>query len=122
MLEKGYAEPGAVTFDEIVKSEMKDVILKTIIMANHSGIFSYVITEKEIRVTNYENNKRCVVCITKNEVKAGFIEDDNGQWPEGVNNILYVNKEQKVMGPGAGAEATVSTMMKDYVGLIDYFL
>lgn len=118
VLERGYAEPGATSFDEIILSEMKDVILKTMIIANHSGIFKRTIKEKDIHLVNFHKNMRCIVEITHDTIKAGFIEGNlSYSLPSGVNNVLYVNGEKKASGLGAGAEATVSSMMSDYASL-----
>lgn len=115
VLERGYSEPGADNFEEIVKGEMSDLVLKTIIIANHSSIFNKTITKEDIKIVDFDEIKRCVVHITKDAIKAGFIENNDVEWlPDGVNNILYINGERKAHGPGAGAEATVSSMMADY--------
>lgn len=114
VLEKGFAEPGANTFEEIIKGEMRDVILKTIIISNHSGIFDRTIEAKDIEILPFQDGKRCVVFVGRERIQAGFSEDNNSDWlPEGVNNILYINGEEKVFGRGAGAEATVSSMIDD---------
>jgi len=114
VLEKGYAEPGAVTFEEIIKSEMNDVLLKTIIIANHSGIFDRVITKEDIAIFDFDISKRCIVKIDRNNIEIGYIEDAKADWlPDGVNNILLINNEKKAYGPGAGADATVLSMIYD---------
>ncbi|MDQ3014818.1 MAG: hypothetical protein M3Q73_03070 [bacterium] len=118
VIEKGYAEPGSTTFDEVIKAELHDVALKTIIMANHSGLFDKTIKKEDVEmVTDVTliGAKKCAVHITKNSIRAGFIEDNNVQWlPSGVNNVLYINGIQKVYGRGAGADATVSAMLDDF--------
>jgi len=114
VLEKGYAEPGASNFDEIIDGELKDVTLKAIIMANHAGIFDRTIGLADVKMHNFDQTKRCIVKIDKNGINAGFIDDNYLDWlPDGVNNILYINGEKKAYGPGAGAEATVDSMMDD---------
>jgi len=118
----GYTEPGVFSVSEVIRVELRDVVLKTIIIANHLGMFERVIGEKDIEVVNDIDNtittKRCIIKITKDIIKVGFIEDNKSSWlPKGVNNTLYVNGEKMVYGPGAGAEATVSTMIDDLYSL-----
>ncbi len=118
VLEKGYAEPGASNFNEIIAGEINDVLLKTIIMANHSGLFDKVIGIEDIKVAPFDPSKRCIVKMDKNTIQAGFIEDTNAEWlPDSVNNILYINGGKKAYGPGAGAEATVDSMIDDLKSL-----
>jgi homoserine dehydrogenase len=115
VIEEGYAEPSTSSFEEIISAEMRDVILKTIIIANHSGIFDGVITKQDIKVVDFDEKKRCVICINKDSIEVGFTDNNNSNWlPGGVNNVLYINGEKKVEGPGAGAEATVLSMISDY--------
>lgn len=115
VLEKGYAEPGTCTFEEIIESEMNDVLLKAVIIANHSGIFDRGITKEDVRVFDFDASRRCIVQISKENIRIGFMEDTNAAWlPDGVNNILYINNEKKAYGPGAGAEDTVSSMLTDF--------
>jgi homoserine dehydrogenase len=129
VLEKGFAEPGAMSFEEIIQAELNDVRLKTVILANASGLFDKVITTSDVDVVepdfDWQNfsKKRCIVRISKHAIEVGFIEDATGKadventamtWlPGGVLNALYINGEHKVTGPGAGAEDTVSAMLLD---------
>jgi homoserine dehydrogenase len=115
VIEKGYAEPGAASFEEVIKAEMNDVILKAIIIANSSNIFDRVIEKKDIEVVGFDSTKRCIAEISRDIIRIGFIEDTNASWlPTGVNNVLYINGEMKVMGPGAGAIATVNSIQDDF--------
>ncbi|MES2409097.1 MAG: hypothetical protein V4509_02210 [Patescibacteria group bacterium] len=115
ILENGYAEPGANTFPEIIEGEINDVRLKTVILANSSGIFERVLTPLDVEINSEDLSKRCIVKISKEGIKAGFLEDNNADWlPEGVNNVLYVNGEKLCEGPGAGAVATVESMLSDF--------
>ena len=115
VLEKGFSEPGANSFEEIIEGEIRDVILKTIIIVNHSSIFDKTITENDIEKVSFDENKRCIIKITRDRIQAGFIETDDSEWlPDGVNNVLYINNEKKILGPGAGAEATVGAMISDF--------
>lgn len=114
VLEKGFAEPGANTFPEIIDGELNDVRLKTVILANSSGIFDDVITLQDVNIVKDDLNKRCVIKITKEGVEAGFLEDNNADWlPDGPNNVLYLNGVQVCFGPGAGAVPTVESMLED---------
>lgn len=118
VLEKGYAEPGSKSFEDVVQKEMNDVILKTVIITNHSGILDGTIHTQDIHPVNFTEGKRCIVKITRGKIEVGYIEDNSASWlPEKVDNILYINGEKKVSGPGAGAEATVSSMVDDFNGL-----
>lgn len=119
ILEKGFAEPGANTFPEIVEGELNDVRLKTVILANGSGIFEKIIHPEDIEIEKRNLSKRCIVKISKEKIEAGFLEDNSSEWlPDGVNNVLCVNGEKLCEGPGAGAVATVESMIEDLKSLI----
>ncbi|MFA7252355.1 MAG: hypothetical protein WC027_00670 [Candidatus Paceibacterota bacterium] len=123
VLEKGFAEPGAKTLEEIIKAEMNDVVLKTIIIANHSGLFDKIITRENVEVILSTQkdliSKRCIIDLNKEKIRCGFIEDTKADWlPDGVDNILYINGEKKAFGLGAGAEATVESMLGDFCDCI----
>lgn len=117
-VEKGYAETDTDDFKVILEDESRDVIRKAVIIANHSGMFTRAITESDVKFIKPTDNlaaMRCIVRITSEGVQAGFIERGMSDWlPSGVNNVLYVNGAEKARGPGAGANATVSTMISDY--------
>ncbi len=119
VLEKGYAEPDATTFEEIINGELQDVKLKTVILANHSGIFDRIIKLNDVEIVREDLNKRCIVRISKENIEAGFLEDNTADWlPTGVDNVLYINGEKVCCGPGAGAKATVESMLFDMNSLI----
>ncbi|MES3005449.1 MAG: hypothetical protein V4664_00720 [Patescibacteria group bacterium] len=118
VLEKGYAEPGSNSLTEIIKNELNDVVLKTIIIANHSGMFAKTISKEDIKVIEpgmiSTGMKRCVVRIAKGKIEVGFIENNDEGWlPDGILNVLYINGGLKARGPGAGAGATVFSMIAD---------
>lgn len=119
VLEKGYAEPGANSFEEIINGELQDVKLKTVILSNHSGIFDRIIKLDDIKIIRDDLNKRCVVKISKQSIEAGFLEDNNANWlPVGVDNVLYINGKKVCFGPGAGAAATAKSMIFDMNSLV----
>lgn len=122
VLEKGFAEPGAKTFADIVKAELNDVVLKATILANSSGLYTKVITPTDVIVVPPSEDaprKRCIVKLTPEGVTAGYIEDTDSSWlPEGVINVLYVDDTKLAEGPGAGAVATVDTIMEDIEGCL----
>lgn len=117
-VEKGYAETDTDDFKIILEDESRDVIRKAVIVGNHSGMFSRAITENDVKFVAPTGDlaaMRCIVCITPGGVQAGFIENGTSGWlPIGVENVLYVNGEEKTRGPGAGADSTASTMIDDY--------
>lgn len=119
VLERGFAEPGANTFEEIVEGELNDVRLKTVILANCSEIFENILKPEDVKMVCEDLSKRCVLNMSKEKVEVGFLEDNNADWlPDGVNNVLYVNGEKLCEGPGAGAVATVESMVSDLNNLI----
>ncbi|MES2224328.1 MAG: hypothetical protein V4469_05365 [Patescibacteria group bacterium] len=119
ILEKGFAEPGASTFEEIIDGELNDVRLKTVILANSSGIFEKIVRPEDIKIDREDLGKRCIVKISKTGIEAGFLEDNNADWlPDGVNNVLYLNGEKVCFGPGAGAKATAESMISDFNNLL----
>ena len=71
--ERGYAEPGAHNFEEVIENELKDVVYKSVIMANHSGMYDHVVTTEEVKVANYRDGARCFVVLDGKTVKAGFL-------------------------------------------------
>ncbi|MDB5204252.1 MAG: homoserine dehydrogenase [Candidatus Taylorbacteria bacterium] len=119
ILEKGFAEPGANTFEEIIEGELNDIRLKTVILANSSGMFEKIIGPQDIKIARKDLAKRCIVKISKEKIEAGFLEDNDAEWlPDGVNNVLYINTKKVCFGPGAGAVATVESMLGDLKSLI----
>src|SRR5205085_169797 len=115
VITKGFAEPGAVTFDEIVGGELKDVQYKTVILANHSKLYEKVVTLNDVHVEPYCEGLRCSVFLTKENIVTGFIGiNEDFAFPSGVNNCLYINGQKVVEGPGAGSRPTAERMFKDF--------
>ena len=114
---KGFAEPGAKNLEEVIEAEFNDVLCKTTILANHSGLYEKCIKPKDVRLYPYKRGFRCRAYLNKNEIKAGFFEDDGFTFPSGVNNVLYINGSKCAEGPGAGGRITAERMFKDYEGL-----
>lgn len=118
ILEKGFAEPGATNFEEIIKGEVNDVKLKTTIIANMSGLFSKVMKPEDLAFNMADPAKRCIVKMNERGIEVGFLEENDNDWlPDGVNNVLYVNGEKQCEGPGAGRDATVGSMIADLKSL-----
>ncbi len=116
----GFAEPGASGFDELIALELQDVLYKTAILANHSHLYEKTIRPVDIRIQPFKKNAQCAVVLTRQGIRAGFLELDDTAWfPAGANNVLYINNEKIVEGPGAGAAPTAERMFKDYQDLID---
>lgn len=118
VIEKGFAEPGSKDFVEVIENELKDVLYKTVILANHSGLYKNIILLEDITVQQYEKNLRCSIELTLEGIKAGFIEENKEWLPQGVNNVLYINGKKITEGPGAGAKATAERMVKDFQELV----
>lgn len=115
VVENGFAEPGSNNFGEVVDNELKDIIIKATILANHSNLYPNTIKPEDVSLTGYQDGFRAGVIFDKEGIKAGFVLPDNGmEFPSGVNNVLYVNGEKIVEGPGAGAMATAERMFKDF--------
>jgi homoserine dehydrogenase len=119
---KGFAEPGATNLEEVIQAELKDVLYKTIILANHSGLYDRVIGEKDVEVFQYgkyseqdTQHSRCSVHLSKDVLRAGFIESGNIVFPTDANNALYINGAKIVEGPGAGGRITAERMYKDFL-------
>ncbi|HYC34585.1 MAG TPA: hypothetical protein VEC13_02530 [Candidatus Paceibacterota bacterium] len=116
VVEKGFAEPGSNDFDEAIQNELKDVLYKTVILANHSGLFKELKRLEDLEILGYKKGARCAAVLTPNEIKAGFQEFPDKTWfSKGVNNVLYINNQKIVEGPGAGSRATAERMYKDFV-------
>lgn len=114
VIKKGFAEPGSKDFDEVIKNELKDVAYKAAILANHSGLCSGV-TPADISMKVPKGGEGCAVKIQKGNVAIEFVSrKDAGSLPQGVNNVLYINGEKIVEGPGAGGRATALRMFKDF--------
>ncbi len=121
VLERKYAEPGAATFEEIIKGEEGDLHKKGIILANLSTFFGHPLKLSDnLQVDNESLGKaldkpkehRFLVLISKtknNDFLAGAHYEQNelhlqiglfntkniGSYlvlPEGVNNALFVNE------------------------------
>ncbi len=117
---KGFAEPGAHDFSEIIKGELNDVLYKATILANHSMLYPSVVKPRDIFINQYKDGLRCSVYLNRDEIKAGFLETKNNtKFPSGVNNVLYINGDKIIEGPGAGAKITAERMLKDYKDLLE---
>jgi homoserine dehydrogenase len=120
----GYAEPGANDFESIVQGELKDVVKKAVIIANHSELLDRVVKLTDVNISfngiNDLRTKRCIVKIDQNKVEAGFIEDTFASWlPSGVDNTLFINGKEVKTGPGAGADPTTHVMISDMENLMN---
>lgn len=110
----GFAEPGAKNFSDIIENEMRDVLYKSVIFANHSGLYPKIITLSDVIIEWYKPGARCMFVADKNHIRAGFMYDDDTSWfPQGVNNILLVNGEKITEWPWAGARPTAERMYTD---------
>src|SRR3989344_3362357 len=136
----GYAEPGATTPLEIINSELRDVLLKSVILFNTSRLSSKILKAKNIKLKLVssddfkkiiQNRMRCVVSISKRPKRiTGGFHSKNGQWylsagfkktsdswlPSGVNNALFIKERvgcYLLQGPGAGVEPTIFSMIQD---------
>lgn len=154
--ELGYAEPGAKSAFDIIKTESeKDVPMKSSILFNISGISSEILRAKDIVVNKMNEsdleklikeskNRRYIVSITKEEKEEDVIDGFNhkiGKWfisggfknieenplygkliIKNVNNSIIICENEKIYqkkpGPGAGAEPTASSMIKDAIQLL----
>ena len=113
--EKGFAEPGSCDFQDVINNEMKDVLLKTAILANCSNLYDRIIKPEDLFIEPNQDWLRCFVLLTKKQIKSGFMEVNDISWfPAGVNNILYINNQKIIEGAGAGGRATAERMLKDY--------
>jgi len=114
--ENKYIEPGSNNYDEVIETELGDVRLKSVILANHSGLFDSIIKPKNIKVSRPKShNERCAVIIRDNKVISGFRAFEDTSWfPQGINNILYINGQKIAEGPGAGSIITAERMYKDF--------
>jgi homoserine dehydrogenase len=111
---KGFAEPGAKNLEEVIKAELNDVLCKTAILANHSGLYKKFVKPEDIKLYPYKRGFRCRVVLNKDEIKAGFFEDDGFVYPPGATNVLYINGSKCAEGPGAGGGITAERMFKDF--------
>ncbi len=115
VIDKGFAEPGASNFKEVVAGELKDVQYKTTILANHSKLYQKIISVDDVVLTPYSEGFRCSVTLSRDGIRGGFIPASGiFQFPAGVNNCLYINGHKIVEGLGAGARATAERMFKDF--------
>ena len=114
--EKGFAESGVSNFDEVILSELQDVLFKAVILANASGLYSHIILKEDVQISGYREGMRCVVRLSQNKIEAGFIEENTADWlPKGVNASLLVNGVKITEGPGAGGRITAERMYKDFL-------
>ncbi|MFA6076701.1 MAG: hypothetical protein WC735_01345 [Candidatus Paceibacterota bacterium] len=119
VLGNGFAEPSSKNFEEVIENELKDVIYKTLILANHSKLYKRTIKTEDIKLQKYNQSLRCSVLLNKKEIKAGFIKFEDISWfPKGVNNVLYINGKKIIEGPGAGGRITAERMFSDFKELV----
>ena len=119
VIAKGFAEPGSKNLEEVIVAELKDVLYKTVILANYSGLYDRVVEPEEVQVRSQDLHLRCSVFLNKDEIKLGFFEQEDMSWfPRGVNNIIYINGKKSAEGPGAGGRITAERMFKDFQDLI----
>lgn len=119
VVESGFAEPGSKNFEEVIKTELQDVLYKTLILANHSQLYKEIISPKDVAIQPYKDNFRCAVVLNTQGIRSGFVELNDTSWfPQGVNNTLYINGRKIVEGLGAGGAITAERMFKDYRDLI----
>jgi len=112
---KGFAEPGARNFEEVIDGEMRDVLYKAVILANYSKLFNHIITPTDVEVKKYVDGRRCSLFINKDKIMVGFISiPAEFKFPKGINNCLYINNQKIIEGPGAGGRATAERMFKDF--------
>ncbi len=112
---KGFAEPGARNFNEVIDAELKDVVYKAAILANHSKLFKEIIKPEDISIQKYSKGLRCAVVLNQKGIKAGFLNSEDSSWfPKGANNVLYINNKKIIEGPGAGGRITAERMLEDF--------
>lgn len=70
---QGFAEPGAKNFQEVIDQEMQDVLYKSVIFANHSGLYHGVVTLSDIILEPFKEGARCMLVADKHHIRAGFI-------------------------------------------------
>lgn len=89
---QGYAEPGSRDFQEMIDAEMQDVLYKSVILANHSGMYHGVVRLPDITLEPYREGGRCMFLADKHHIRAGFIHDEDTSWfPTGVDNALVID-------------------------------
>ncbi len=142
VLDKKYAEPGANTFEEIIRGELGDLHKKTIILANLSGLLDnalvlsqdFVIDKVSLdRALAEPARYRFIFSMNKSaqnflagvhyesdpwHIQAGIFDITNMKidLPEGVNNALFIKEGESVYsvsGPGAGPFPTALSMIAD---------
>ncbi|HEX5774671.1 MAG TPA: hypothetical protein VFY28_01775 [Candidatus Paceibacterota bacterium] len=113
---RGYAEPGAHSIQEVIRNELQDVAYKAAILANHSNLLSNAVKATEIELHEPEEGTGCAVHVRSGKLEAGFLpKTDRHLFPDGVNNVLYINGGKVAEGPGAGARATALRMLMDFL-------
>ncbi len=115
------AEPGSEDFADMSEREFADVILKTAILANHSGMYDGIVRPRDVDeyVYEYQPGSRCSVRLTPGKIEAGYLPLLPPRVPEGVDNVVFVNGIKLAEGPGAGARATAERMFADYQELLE---
>lgn len=140
-IQLGYVEPGATKLLDIINSELKDVLLKSIILFNILQLSPKILCAKNIQLQKIfatdlkkilkDKKMRCIVSISKKPQKViggfcvknekwflsvGFKSIDEYWLPRGVNNALLIrekNNDYLLQGPGAGIKPTVLSMIQD---------
>ncbi len=142
VLEKKYAEPGASTFEEIIRGELGDLHKKAVILANLSGLLGDTFTlspesvpSKEVldRALADPARYRFIFSMTKSahdllsgahyqsgdwHIQIGLCDISNValQLPRGVDNALFIQEGDSIysiIGPGAGPIPTALAMIAD---------
>lgn len=147
VLEKKYAEPGATSFEEIIKGELGDLHKKAVILANLSGLLrdtfvlsSESVPSKKVLDKALADPARYRFLFSMNKSEQEFLAGvhyESGGWhiqaglcdisalglelPTGVDNALFIEEGDStysVTGPGAGPVPTALAMIRDAKELI----
>lgn len=112
----GYIEPGSQNLNEVMENESGDVLLKTSIVANYSGLYKNIVKPQDIDFQKADyGTDRCAVIMNGKSIFAGFgILENNKMFPAGINNVLYINGKKIAEGPGTGPTITANRMFKDF--------
>ncbi len=140
-IRRGFTESGVSGIVEVANSELNDVLLKSVILFNLSGLSGKILKARDIFLKPVgakdikkivAEKRRCVFSIDKDNagksiggfqmkiggwnISAGF-KKISGDWlPDGVNNALLIkesNDEYLLQGPGAGPVPTARSMIRD---------
>ena len=148
VLDNRYAEPGATSFLEIIKMELKDLHKKSVILANLSGVLNTsiiidgeMLIDESILINALNNPKKFRFMFSMDKtfknnfiagvqysvdnwhIQAGIFDISNLGLvlPGGVDNGLFIRENDSVyslIGPGAGPYATVSAMISNALRFI----